>query len=42
MINGNLLDLTYENYDIINSVVVFNASDIGKEYRVLTSPISTA
>ena len=33
--NGNLLDLTYENYDIFNSVVVLNGGDIGKQNVVL-------
>jgi len=49
--NGSLLDLTYEKYDIFNSVVVLNGGDsvvvlsggdIGKKCRVVTSPISTA
>ncbi len=33
--NGNLLDSTYENYDIFNSVVVLNGGDVGKKCRVL-------
>jgi len=33
--NGNLLDSTYENYDIFNSVVVLNGGDIGKQNVVL-------
>ncbi len=40
--NGNLLDLTYENHDIFNLVVVFNLVDVGKKSRVVASPISTA
>jgi hypothetical protein len=40
--NGNLFDLTYENYDIFNLVVVFNLVDVGKKCRVVASPISTA
>ncbi len=33
--NGNLLDLTYENDDIFNSVVVLNGGDVDKKCRVL-------
>ena len=40
--NGNMLDLTYENYDIFNLVVVLNWVDVGKKCRVVASPISTA
>ena len=40
--NGSLLDLTYEKYDIFNSVVVLNGGDIGKKCRFVIIPIPKA